>query len=559
MSEHVKINDIAPRIHYVADGAQTLFPFPFPIFQAADIEAHIGDDVQVGGFTVSGAGLSGGGTVSFAMPPRAGARVTLLRRLALQRTTDFQADGVIRAKTLNDELDYQTAALQQLNDEISRAVRKPPTSSATADLSLPDPVPGRALKWSASGSALVNSAHDPDSIGDATAAAEAAIAARAAAETARDQAQAAVGGVRVSDEDSLAGPLSTKLAAGPGITLTAETIDGRERLVVALEAYKRLDFLEFNLAINTLRDQIDAGWSVLKMIDGWADEFHDLLGIDTTATDAIYLAEVKAFGTQELSDFSYGHPQGTGDRTSLIAITGSGISWGDGSYARLIDGALHGNNWHYSSSVSGTQITLDFGTPRYFQQVRFHPDGIFHVIMKVQGSSDAVSWLDIGSLAAGSLSNSSPQFYDIHAQYQTVPFRYVRMQGVSGEWGNGRHTVEIEFKMASELGSVAARQITSSVVQEAATPADEARLILLHQPIDLVIPNTDLIAEASRDGGATWSTGPLTIEGSFDTTTNILTATIPLAGQPEGTAMRWRIRTLNPKLQRLHGVWMQWR
>ncbi|AVM74730.1 hypothetical protein MSR1_22450 [Magnetospirillum gryphiswaldense MSR-1] len=42
----------------------------------------------------------------------------------------------------------------------------------------------------------------------------------------------------------------------------------------------RLARLEYNLAVNTLRDQIDSGWSVLKMVDGVADEFEDTNGVD---------------------------------------------------------------------------------------------------------------------------------------------------------------------------------------------------------------------------------------------------------------------------------------
>ena len=62
--------------------------------------------------------------------------VTLRRRLVIQRVTDFHESGELRAKTLNQELDYQTAALQSLAADIATAVRASPTDQ-TANLVLP--------------------------------------------------------------------------------------------------------------------------------------------------------------------------------------------------------------------------------------------------------------------------------------------------------------------------------------------------------------------------------------------------------------------------------------
>ncbi|MBB5689209.1 hydrolase [Roseomonas alkaliterrae] len=135
MAEHITIGDIAPRVQYVADGVLTAFTFPFPIFAEGDLEILLDGAALAGGATVSGAGASEGGTVTFAEPPAAGTRVTLRRRLKIARATDFQDNGVLRARTLNDELDYQVAAIQQVADEVAGAVRLDP--SDTGGLVLP--------------------------------------------------------------------------------------------------------------------------------------------------------------------------------------------------------------------------------------------------------------------------------------------------------------------------------------------------------------------------------------------------------------------------------------
>lgn len=192
MIEHIQINDIAPRVQYLADGIQSAFTFPFAIFKPTDLEVWLDDARQTSGYAVSGAGVSSGGVALFAVPPAADTRITLRRRLTIARTSDYQSDGLIRAKTLNDELDYQVAALQQVAEDVDRTVRRAPTALAAIDLTLPEPVAGRGLKWSADGSRLINSTNDPDAVGDASHAASQAMAAAAIAVQARDAALAAV-------------------------------------------------------------------------------------------------------------------------------------------------------------------------------------------------------------------------------------------------------------------------------------------------------------------------------------------------------------------------------
>lgn len=127
MPEHIVIGDVAPRIQYVASGSQTAFTFPFPIFKPSDLQVFVDGARLTEGFTVSGAGRSEGGTVIFVDPPRSGSVITLRRRLRIERVSDFQESGELRARVLNDELDYQTAALQQLADDLTRTVQTEPT------------------------------------------------------------------------------------------------------------------------------------------------------------------------------------------------------------------------------------------------------------------------------------------------------------------------------------------------------------------------------------------------------------------------------------------------
>ena len=155
MAEHITIGDVAPRVQYVADGVLTAFTYPFPIFEEGDLEIRLDGAVRIGGATVSGAGSSEGGIVTFAEPPPAGARVTLRRRLKLARATDFQDNGVLRARSLNDELDYQVAALQQVADDVAGAVRLDPAEAGALVLPLRSARANRVLGFDGSGELAV--------------------------------------------------------------------------------------------------------------------------------------------------------------------------------------------------------------------------------------------------------------------------------------------------------------------------------------------------------------------------------------------------------------------
>ncbi|MFC3126814.1 phage tail fiber protein [Pseudoroseomonas globiformis] len=136
MADHIRIGDVAPRVHYAADGAQSIFVYPFPIFEADNLEVRLDGLVQSEGFTITGAGDSEGGTVVFHKAPVSGRQVVLRRRMVIERVSDFQPNGVLRARVLNDEMDRQVASLQEVREDLSNAIRIDPGDSP-ADLVLP--------------------------------------------------------------------------------------------------------------------------------------------------------------------------------------------------------------------------------------------------------------------------------------------------------------------------------------------------------------------------------------------------------------------------------------
>lgn len=124
-TDHIKMPDVAPVIRYLADGVSADFTYPFPIFASEDMVVTVDGAVQVSGFMVEGAGDTAGGTVSFATAPGAGLTVVLERRLPIERVTDFLEGGAFSSGTLNTELDYLTASIQQVDADNDTMLRYP--------------------------------------------------------------------------------------------------------------------------------------------------------------------------------------------------------------------------------------------------------------------------------------------------------------------------------------------------------------------------------------------------------------------------------------------------
>lgn len=123
MTEHIKMPAVQPLVRYVANGAQIDFEYPFPIFASEDMAVYFDGARQYSGFDVSDVGETEGGLVAFDIAPTNGIIVTLERRLPLERVTDFLEGGDFSAQAINNELDYLTGSIQQIDRDLSPMLR----------------------------------------------------------------------------------------------------------------------------------------------------------------------------------------------------------------------------------------------------------------------------------------------------------------------------------------------------------------------------------------------------------------------------------------------------
>jgi hypothetical protein len=188
------ISTTSSKIAYSGNDATTDFSFPYKIFTNSDIvvilTSVLGVDTTLTlttDYTIVGAGLDAGGTVTMITPPATGEELIIYREVAVTQTTDYISGDAFPAETHETALDRLTMIAQQQDENIRRSLKFSP-SSTTYDAYLPDPVDGKILYWDTG--VLVNTTDSvTDILSGLTAAQIAAEAAQTAAEAAQSGAE----------------------------------------------------------------------------------------------------------------------------------------------------------------------------------------------------------------------------------------------------------------------------------------------------------------------------------------------------------------------------------
>ena len=151
----IDLSDNNPRISYsVAEGVtQTVFSVPFEFFNNADVTAYVDGVLKAEGADYTLAGGDGStGTLTFTAGvtgASGGSTVTLVRHIALERTTDFVAGQDINRAALNEELDTIVGLIADLDDRVDRTIHLSDSEVAPSML-LTEDRKGRVLAFDAS-------------------------------------------------------------------------------------------------------------------------------------------------------------------------------------------------------------------------------------------------------------------------------------------------------------------------------------------------------------------------------------------------------------------------
>jgi hypothetical protein len=163
----ITISDTSPRVQYTATGGQTSFSVPFEFFNATDIVvihtsaggvdttlSYNSNPSTVSQYSVSGAGQTGGGSITLGAGATLNDTYTIFRDLPISRTTDFPASGAFPIETLNTELDKIVAMMQQNERDFNFTVKSKSSTSTAYGLTFPELVANKLLTVNSAGNAL---------------------------------------------------------------------------------------------------------------------------------------------------------------------------------------------------------------------------------------------------------------------------------------------------------------------------------------------------------------------------------------------------------------------
>lgn len=151
---------------FLGDGAAKEFPFPFKVFSPADVlvvrtDANGTESVLTlnSHYTMrklTDQNVAPGGAVTLKVPLAVGQTLTLGSQVANLQPVDITNLGGNYPSVINGALDRATVQIQQLAEQVDRAMKAAFSSQAGVSLSMPAPVANRLLGWNTEGTALVN-------------------------------------------------------------------------------------------------------------------------------------------------------------------------------------------------------------------------------------------------------------------------------------------------------------------------------------------------------------------------------------------------------------------
>jgi len=164
----IAISDTSPRVQYTATAGQTSFTVAFEFFADSDLvvkKTAISDGAittltlaaspsSATQYSVTGAGVTGGGSITLGAGATVNDKYTITRNLPIARSTDFASTGIFPIESLNTELDKIVAMMQQQGVDINLSPRAASTTSTAYGLIFPELVANKILTVNSSGNGI---------------------------------------------------------------------------------------------------------------------------------------------------------------------------------------------------------------------------------------------------------------------------------------------------------------------------------------------------------------------------------------------------------------------
>ena len=299
----------------------------------------------------------------------------------------------------------------------------------------------------------------------------------------------------------------------------------------------------------------------LSMDDGIADPFKDESDIDTSGS---------ANQTYDAAGDFYSNPDGD-VLISTSGLTPVGDMTSSGGLAAAFDRTLHettANSCTTASDSATGRVGIDWGSgvTKSVGKIKMYGPtnssihnaaGSHDIFLDLIGhTSDApASATLLGDAAAVSNTAATYNMTATTTATVTTAFRFHWLDCHSAS-SNAQWVIsELEFYQTLTTANMT---IVSNAFTATAVPATGRIHIQVH-PVDAISINTDLTAEISRDGGSNWTVATLALTETLkDGTLAYEDNSVDISSQPSGTAMKYRVKTLNLKEVQIHGAVLQW-
>lgn len=148
---------------YNGNGVTTVFNYGFRIVDEDHLRVILTSIVGVetvlvvdADYSVADVGEPAGGQITLMVAPETGETITILRSVPLTQETDLENQGAYYAETVEDRFDLTVMQIQQVAEELDRAIRVPASTDPNTDLQLPAPEANKLIGWNETETGLQN-------------------------------------------------------------------------------------------------------------------------------------------------------------------------------------------------------------------------------------------------------------------------------------------------------------------------------------------------------------------------------------------------------------------
>jgi hypothetical protein len=551
------------QVIYAANGASTVFSFPFAIETTADCQVLVDGVLLTGGYAIRGQASIDGGAVVFDAPPAAGTVVTLRYRGSVTVTAADAVLGQLADKVVagtNIAVETVTEAggaqhlridgpdtsaflrkdanLSDLSDKAAARANLEVYSSAEVDaavaLAAGNPVAFSVVAAAGQESLVADSANDVLTL--------------AAGDNIRLTTDAAADKVTIG-VTGLGTAAFANLGTGAGQIPTADQISTIARPLFADGNVSRDQLALMNLRllvhstvasgplIGGYQWKLDsnewaAGSSAYTYVAGWPDYYGNLGGLSgNVCTGGTAMANV------------------SGPYANVSVVF-------DGNVAPTSTNNMWGGN-AFNSPASWVAYDLGAGNAKDIRQVNFLP-GISDYIpaqVSVRCSDDGVNWTSVATRANELDPKGEGVMPGTMRTIAVPPSGSHRYWGLFADTtstiiGGSAAFILAEVQM---MGFNAPTNMTlvSPVINVGDVPAQVHAYFLWKDDSGSAVLGNDLTVELSRDGGITWMAAAPSMLVAFDGIYGVVKASADLSALASGAMVKARIKTLNAKAQRV--------